>query len=195
MPAGDPQIVPRGGKFIGATGSAFIDQLSADIYLQDIWTSEGLVKRVGVACVGWGLSAALIQTAEAGEHPGETDEWTTANELRHMIVVDNPGQQITLGLPQVPTPLPNAVIPGIGFFMIDGSACLAHKLPWHHRLTITVHERDGPLRLHYHKHERRKDHGPEAPPLMRPKQKGKHYIFDKIIYSTQIQNCRRAQPA
>ncbi|KAI0642953.1 hypothetical protein C8Q79DRAFT_1012951 [Trametes meyenii] len=192
MPPGDPQLVPRGGILIGASGSAFLDQLCADIYLQDIWTSVGEVRRIGVACVGWGLSAAVIQAAEA-EDPGNPGPWQIDNELRNYLVVNNPGQQM-VGVPLIPQPLPNAVPPGLGAFVINGFACLAHRLPWHHRLTVTAHnDKLEPLRLHYHKHQPRKGHGPEPPPLLRPKEKGTHYVFDKIVYSTQIQNCRRAE--
>ncbi|KAI0373768.1 hypothetical protein BV20DRAFT_1012624 [Pilatotrama ljubarskyi] len=192
MPPGDPQNVPRGGRFIGASSGAFLDQMAADIYLQDIWTSQGVLYRVAVACVGWGLSVAMIQRTEAHE-PGHPGPWVTANGLRHWLIVHDPGQQM-VGVPVVPNPLPNHTPPGEGTFWVNGVLTIGPKLPWHHRLTLRVQpERGEYARLHYHKHEPRKDHRPDPPPIM-PKNRGKHYVFDEIVYSTQLQNCRRAMP-
>ncbi|OJT06184.1 hypothetical protein TRAPUB_2967 [Trametes pubescens] len=192
MPPGDPQVVPRGGRFIGSSAGAFLDQLAADIYLQNIWTSQGRVRRVGVACVGWGLSVGMIQEADSHQ-AGRPGPWQTNNHLRHLLRVDDPGQQ-AVGVPDQPAVLPNATPPGEGFFVVNNNIVRGPKLPWHHRLTLRVQLRNGtPIQLHYHKHAPRKDHKPDPPKIL-PKALGKHYIFDEVIFSTQIQNCRRAKP-
>ncbi|OJT03901.1 hypothetical protein TRAPUB_8958 [Trametes pubescens] len=192
MPPGDPQVVPRGGRFIGSSAGAFLDQLAADIYLQNIWTTQGRVRRVGVACVSWGLSLAMIQQAVAPQ-PGRPGNWSTSVTLRHLLRVDDPGPQ-EMGVQ--PVLLPNNTPPGEDIFVINGRGVRGPKLPWHHRVTLRVRapgRRGEDVQLHYHKHAPRKGHGPEPPKIL-PKVKGRHYIFDEVIYSTQIQNCRRAKP-
>lgn len=198
MPPGDPQVVPRGGRFIGSSSGAFLDQLAADIYLQNIWTTQGRVRRIGVACVGWGLSVGMIQEADS-LIPGRPGDWFTRPLLRHLLRVEDPGPQV-MGV--APVALPNTTPPGEGVFIVNNHVVIGPKLPWHHRLKLRVQipavfghpaPDDEPVQLHYHKHKPRKDHGPEPPEIL-PKIKGKHYIFDEVIYSTQIQNCRRAKP-
>lgn len=223
MPLGDPQVVPRGGRFIGSSAGAFLDQMAADIYLQNIWTTQGRVRRVGVACVGWGLSVGMIQEADSPE-PGRPGIWSHNNALRDLLRVDDEGPQN--GGVQPGVALPNDTAPGEDIFVVNEQAVRGPKLPWHHRLTLRVRvpdeaeevegdEEDGEdeqdvedgqdgecepdeeggehVQLHYHKHAPRKGHGPKPPKIL-PKVKGKHYIFDEVIFSTQIQNCRRAKP-
>ncbi|KAI8986123.1 hypothetical protein BD414DRAFT_487726 [Trametes punicea] len=39
--------------------------------------------------------------------------------------------------------------------------------------------------LHYLKHEPSHDHGPTPLPIM-PNARGDHYVFDQVVYSTQL---------
>ncbi|KAI0819710.1 hypothetical protein BC628DRAFT_1423540 [Trametes gibbosa] len=187
-------VVPRGGWWMGSSASMFKEQLAADIYLQDIWHTQGQVQRVATICVSWGMSIAVIEQA-AAPVPGQPGPWHIDNGVYNMIVVQDFGQQQLL-VPRTPNVLPNAQPVGVGLFVVDGMHVTATRLPWHHRLTMEIHDKNGRVTLHYHNHKPRKDHLKMAPPPVRELDdpKRKHWILDQVIYSTQIQNCRRATP-
>ncbi|KAH9849162.1 hypothetical protein C2E23DRAFT_737931 [Lenzites betulinus] len=192
----DGVIVPRGGWWLGSSKSMFKEQLAADIYLQDIWHTQGPVRRVATICVSWGMSIAVIQEAYAPV-PGQPGPWNIENDLNHMIMVQDFGLQ-QLVVPGAPDDLPNQQPAGVGHFVVNNLAVMAARLPWHHRLIMEVQglEHEGRLRLHYHKHHPRKGHRKMEPPKIRGPNdpKRKHWIFDQVVFSTQIQNCRRAAP-
>ncbi|KAI0759381.1 hypothetical protein BD413DRAFT_597992 [Trametes elegans] len=195
---GDPIVLPRGGRFIGATASAYEKQISADIYLQNIWTTAGLVGRIAVASVGWGVSAALVQNAIA-PHPGHPGRWIPDNnDTQAILFVIDLGRDITQAVtqnPNLPNPLPLAPAPGLGgAYVIAGfHGIVAHRIAWHHRVNMRVRMNNNFIRLHYHKHAKRKDHEEAPPPILR-KVDGKHFVFDEVTFKTQVQNCRRANP-
>ncbi|KAI0759371.1 hypothetical protein BD413DRAFT_487984, partial [Trametes elegans] len=163
----------------------------------NIWTSQGLVRRIAVASVGWGICAALVQSAIA-PRPGRPGDWIPDNHSsKTILIVNDMGREITQTTTRVPNlsnPLPQAPSPGTGIYVICGfNATTARRIVWHHRVNMRVQVNINFIRLHYHKHAKRKDHEEAPPPILR-KMDGKHFIFDEVTFKTQVQNCRRAKP-
>lgn len=166
---------------MGSSASMFKEQLAADIYLQDIWSSQGNVRRIAIICVSWGMSIATIEQADA-LIPGRPGPWTINNVHHHLVAVQDFGLQHLL-VPGMPNAIPNTQPPGIGQFVVNGKNVLASRLPWHHHLIVRALDGHGAfVQLHYHKHAPRKDHRKMVTPKIRDKDnpKQKHWIFDRV---------------
>ena len=207
---------PKGGIFVGSSGHLFDSQIAADIYLQDMWSANiangNVLHRVAVVCVGWGITLAGVQFKFAHGMPYEwasEEGWTWGQVFVQMITVieygkqfvdPGPGHPARARLPPLP-PLPNEnqLPPGINIYWLNGLPILGHRMLWHHANEVRRAAAPTSLvrysRLHYHKHHRREAEQLEPPNIVMPgsnKPRPTHIVLDRLRYTTQVQNCRRA---
>ena len=209
---GYPDLPPiktpsAGGMFIGASGHLFDEQIGADIYLQDIWqarTNGQMVRRVAVFCAGWGINLAAIQTADVIPGPNQVAtttpwRWETANHVRNFIALADMGQQFTAagGGALAPSPLPHENVQPAITIMMNGLPVPSLRMNWHHKSIINNLNivQDADEDLHYHKHHRRRAKQLSPPSIILPGTYDPppvHVAFRRLVYTTQLQNCRRA---
>ncbi|KAI1785784.1 hypothetical protein LXA43DRAFT_864244, partial [Ganoderma leucocontextum] len=188
--------VSKSGWFLGSAGSLFLEQLAADIYLQDYWPTVGYLFRMVTLSVSWGISLVFIETAFRARQGEEPTPWQHAANALWTIDVEDRGQQPIFNDDRPDIPLIEDIAPPpppIAIYEIhDGPVIMGRCMPWHHAVVITKVQgkKTCDTLFHYHEHDARVGHGP-APPIL-PRNEGKHYIFHSLTYTTQVQNCRRA---
>ena len=77
-------------------------------------------------------------------------------------------------------------------YEVDDELMLGLAIPWHNLIVIRKND-GGDSPLHYHQSKRR-GKGQNAPPPIRPQDRGSHWSFKSIKFSVQVQSCRRAMP-
>ena len=175
-------VAPVKGMFLGSQSALFPNQTQADIYLSNAWQTAGVLKRVAISTVHWGLSVVHVQSSwcqQAGLH----GQFNTNAAYLDDIQVEDMGE----------APLADYFLPHLnadkdGPFIVNGVAIEAHCVLWHCRSVLT--SLLGNRVLHFHKHERRKDHGPIIPKIL-PEGPKRHITAHKLSMGTQVQNFRR----
>ena len=189
------KVVPKGGWLLGSSASLFVEQWAGDIYLHDYWDVVGWLFWVTTISPSWGMSMAVVETAFRPAPAQQPTPWQIEpHGYLRISVVDRGQQPITnphrLDVPIIATIAPP--LPPIAVYQLAGGAYIVgHSMPWHHTVELTkiLGKTDDNNLLHYHKHDTRVGHRP-APPIL-PRHRGKHYILNKVVYTTQVQNCRR----
>ncbi|OSD06835.1 hypothetical protein PYCCODRAFT_1474252 [Trametes coccinea BRFM310] len=175
-------VASRQGQFLGSTGIAFANQTASDIFFDEYWTTEGHIARMAVICTSWGISMLYFMT---GYRNGL---WIPANELLATVDVEDHGVLPPEG-DELVAPDVLAVQAGAqAIHWINGEAVSGLQLPWHRQISVT---RAGQADMHYHKPKKRTGHVAYVAP--EPKPGGKHIIFNKLTFGTQVSNYRRVQ--
>ena len=189
------KIVPKGGWFLGSFASLFVEQWACDVYLQEYWYTVGWLYRVVTVSPAWGMSTAVVEAAFRHAPAQQPTPWQIEPHGFLRIGVVDLGQQPITNPHRLDVPIIAAIAPPpppIAVYQLAGGPVIVgHSMPWHHTIELTkiLGKTDNNKLLHYHKHDARVGHG-AAPPIL-PRHQGKHYIFDKLVYTTQVQNCRR----
>ncbi|KAI9062944.1 hypothetical protein FKP32DRAFT_1592913 [Trametes sanguinea] len=174
-------VATRQGQFLGTTGIAFVDQTAADIFLSEYWHNDPNI-RIAVICTSWGMSMLYFLR---GPRNGP---WEPFNQAVAAVVVQDDGVYPPEGQQMVPPVVLGVQAGAQGVHWINGTVVTGHRLPWHRRMTVT---RVGQQDMHYHKPKKRVGHVAYVPPD--PKPGGKHIIFNKLTFGTQVSNYRRVQ--
>ncbi|KAI0715490.1 hypothetical protein C8T65DRAFT_643873 [Cerioporus squamosus] len=178
-------------SFLGSATSLFKDQMSGDIYLQYAWRTLGQLQRVAHVCITYGISAAIVQVGDCPQVGELPDEWVADDASLWLIDIEDEGAEL-LHLHGAPDEdeLPNRhlILHYNAFYDINHEFVAVKHIPWHNRVKLTQTEGSS---LHYHEHARRKGHGP--PPAILPEDRGKYREFMTLVFSTQVQSCRRTE--
>lgn len=182
---------------LGSTSMIFPHQMTGDLYLQDhviIDDVDGqnigrVVFRIGVvSLVNWGFSVACIQwgTVLAQIPAGRNEKviWRYRNAATNNRVLMTDG-----GI------APASIVPGVvlpphppALFVAHGIVVQGKLIPWHRRSVMEI--QNPPSAIFYHQHERRgSQHLQLVPPKFLPN--GKSYQFNRLTFSTQVQQFRR----
>lgn len=172
-------------RFIGALSFLFPNQVQNDIYLDNHWTTVGVVRRIAFATARWGVCVAVIQLAVALV-VGQPGPFQYDPASHNLINMNNHGM-----VPPPPLGLPHVHQQLIGQFVINGNLVQGYAIIWHRKYSITGNP-VGRL-LHYHEHQEREDHGPEHLDI-KPQAEGNHLIGRRLIFGTQVQGFRQLAP-
>ncbi|KAI0701424.1 hypothetical protein C8T65DRAFT_579631, partial [Cerioporus squamosus] len=178
--------------FVGAVSCLHRDQMSADIYVTYVWTTVGQLIRISHVCVTYGLAIVVVQRGVCPQPGVIPNQFFVHGPSLVLIRVNDEGPQ-HMNVHGAPAQLPNAHLIQNGhqvFHIINGFPVAGKAVPWHHRVTME-HATPG-TPLHYHKHARRQGHTSNPPPIL-PQHRGTHKQFRRLVFSTQVQNCRRIQ--
>ncbi len=178
--------------FVGAVSSLRRDQKSADIYVTFVWTTVGQLLRITHVCVTHGLAIVVVELGICPAPSVLPNQFFVHGPGLLKIRVNDEGPQY-MNVHGAPAQLPNAHLIQHGpqiFHVVGGFYVAGLAIPWHHRVTME-HATPG-TPLHYHKHARRQGPTSNPPPIL-PREKGTHRAFRRMIFSTQVQNCRRIE--
>lgn len=136
------RIVPASGWFLGSSGSLFLEQWAADIYLQPYWDTIGWLYRVTTISVSWGISLAVVEIAfRAGPHLLHPTPWQISALGYLRIHVQDFGQIPVPNALRPDIPLIAALAPPPGpiavYQLVGGPLIIGHSMPWHHTIELT----------------------------------------------------------